>query len=302
MIGETIAGNNSHWIAPQEAARLHLKLIRRSLRRAVQAVRYHRLSLSGVPILFANSFPKSGTHLLTQVLQGFARLGPAVVSGLPPVVTYHASSGEPRPIAQILAGLRRLLPGDIAYGHLHAHPQIVAELCREGIVPFFILRDPRDVVVSHVHYVTEMEPNHAHHRFYREVLQSFDERLRVSILGREEWGALFPDIRRRFEPYLGWLSRPEVLVVKYEGFLADRRATLERILDHVLEGGFPLACSRSTALNILEQSIQPHRSPTFRQGRSGGWRECFSPEHRRLFKEVAADLLILLGYEQDDQW
>ncbi len=36
-------------------------------------LRWRRLSFTGVPILFANSFPKSGTHLLTQVLQGFPR-------------------------------------------------------------------------------------------------------------------------------------------------------------------------------------------------------------------------------------
>ena len=37
-----------------------------------------------------------------------------------------------------------------------------------GLAAYFILRDPRDVVVSHVHYITEMEPNHIHHRYYTE--------------------------------------------------------------------------------------------------------------------------------------
>ncbi len=302
MIGEVSTNPNPQWVLERETVRLRLKYVRRALRRVFQAARYHRLSFEGVPILFANSFPKSGTHLLIQVLQGFANLGPAVVSGLPPVVTYHASSGEPRSVEQILSDLSHLRPGDIAYGHLHAHPQIVEALCCPEVALFFILRDPRDVVVSHVHYVTEMEPNHAHHRYYREVLRNFDERLRISILGRAEWGALFPDIRQRFEPYLGWMDRPEVLTLKYEDFLVDRWATLENILDHALARGFPLSYERSRAIQILEQSINPNRSPTFRQGKSGEWRECFSPEHRRLFKEVAGDLLIRLGYERDNHW
>ena len=73
---------------------------------------------------------------------------------------------------------------------------------------YFILRDPRDVVVSHVHYVTEMEPNHIHHRYYSQELHTFDERLRASILGIPDPAIPFPDIRQRFLPYLGWLDAP----------------------------------------------------------------------------------------------
>lgn len=302
MIGEGAVMSMPAGFLRNESMRLRLKLVRRTVRRAIQAARYHRLTLRDVPILFANSFPKSGTHLLMQVLQGFTQIGPAVDSGLAAIVTYDGSSGEPRSLEQILSDVYRLLPADIAYGHLHAHPQIVEALCRQGMAPFFILRDPRDVVVSHVYYVTEMEPTHAHHRYYRETLQDFDERLRVSILGRAEWGALFPNIRQRFEPYLGWLHRPEVLTVRYEDFLDNRRETLERILDHALACGFPLACDRPSAIQALERCIRPAHSPTFRQGKSGSWRECFNQEHRRLFKEVAGDLLIMLSYEQDDQW
>ena len=97
-----------------------------------QSARWRR-SLRGVPILFANSFPKSGTHLLTQVLQGFPRLGPAVDSGLPAVVTFEGDTGRARQTQEILADLQRLLPGDIAYGHVHALPPVVGLVWREGL-------------------------------------------------------------------------------------------------------------------------------------------------------------------------
>jgi len=57
-----------------------LRLLRRHLRRGRQWLRYRHLDS---PVLFGNSFPKSGTHLLTQVLAGFSRFGPVVNSGLP---------------------------------------------------------------------------------------------------------------------------------------------------------------------------------------------------------------------------
>ena len=244
--------------------------MRRFLRRLAQTARY-RHSLQGSPILFANSFPKSGTHLLTQVLQGFPSIGPAVDSGLPAVVTFEGDSGRSRTPQEILTDLERLLPGDIAYGHLHALPPVVDFLCRGGICAYFILRDPRDVAVSHVHYVTEMEPGHAHHRYYTEELHSFDERLRASILGRPEAGIPFPNICQRFEPYLGWFERPKVLTLRFEEFLDDRTAALGRVFDHALRGGFRPMVEREGAIKTLAEAIDPQRSPTFRSGKAGAW-------------------------------
>ena len=166
------------------------------------------------------------------------------------------------------------------------------------------------MVISHVHYVTEMEPGHAHHAYYRDVLPDFDARLRVSILGRPDFAPqsgdagkqLFPDIRQRFEPYLGWLDCAGVLALRFEDFLEDRQAALGWVLDHAVERGFPLAIPRAAALQALSDSIDPRRSPTFRSGKAGGWRERFSVDHKHIFKEVTGDLLVRLGYEQDDSW
>ncbi|MBI3160605.1 MAG: sulfotransferase domain-containing protein [Chloroflexi bacterium] len=276
-----------------------LKLFRRRARRAAARLRWGALD---APILFGNSFPKSGTHLLTQVLEGFAALGPAVVSGLPPVVTFDGPTGRPRPLAHILADLARFQPGDIAYGHLHAEPEIWAALCRPGVAPFFIYRDPRDVVVSHVYYVTEMEPNHVHHRHYTEKLHTFEERLQVSILGLPELDVPFPDIAGRFAPYLGWLERPEVLCLRYEDFLAAPEETLGRVSDHAARRGFRSRAERSRAIEILRARIDPKRSPTFRSGQAGGWRAHFTPEITALFKQASGDLLARLGYEEDADW
>lgn len=276
-----------------------MKSIRHSGRRALARWRWG--ALDG-PVLFGNSFPKSGTHLLTQVLEGFTALGPAVDSGLPPVITFDGPTGKPRPLAAILVDLARLRPGDVAYGHLHAEPEIQAALCADGVVPYFISRDPRDVVVSHVHYVTEMEPNHVHHRYYTEKLHTFEERLRVSILGLPELDVPFPDIAGRFAPYLGWLERPEMLCLRYEDFLSTPQETLGRVLDHATARGFKCRVAREQAISILHKHIDPKRSPTFRSGQAGGWRKHFTPEVITLFKQASGDLLTRLGYEPDANW
>lgn len=280
---------------------LSLRLARRSLRRAAAQNRFPQLPIDKMPLLFGNSFPKSGTHLLTQILAGFSQLGPVAESGLPPVLTFEGESGKPRPLKRILAELERFLPGDIGYGHLHAFPEVIDFMRGQGKAAYFIYRDPRDVVVSHVFYVTDINNRHVHHDHYMQ-LKDFDERLKVSILGRPELEHPFPDIRARFEPFLPWLTQNDVLSLRYEDLIKDAQGGLSAIFEHALKRGFIYSGDKPAALASLAAAIQPERSPTFRSGKTGGWRDHFNEAHKILFKEVSGDLLVRLGYEQNQNW
>jgi hypothetical protein len=55
-------------------------------------------------------------------------------------------------------------------------------------------------------------------------------------------------------------------------------------------------------LDSVGASIDPGRSPTFRAGKMGEWRTHFTPAHKSMFKEVAGELLVKLGYEDGDNW
>jgi hypothetical protein len=250
--------------------------------------------------LLGISFPKSGTHLLDQILLGFSRVAPYAKRLHSFYAEYDGESGQKRPPEQALRWLDSLRPGDIASTHLFARPEAVRRAASSNFISYFIFRDPRDVVVSHVFYVTDMEARHVHHDHYAS-LPDFDSRLKVSILGRPEAGLEFPDIAARFAPYLGWLDQPSVIAIHFEDLIHDRAATLQRILDHFL-ARVPLHVPRKTILESLEASIDPARSPTFRSGKTGEWRKSFTAEHKKLFKDVAGDLLIRLGYEKDNRW
>ena len=78
--------------------------------------------------------------------------------------------------------------------------------------------------------------------------------------------------------------------------------TITNVLDHALQRGFKSVVSPEQAVLMLDQSIEPARSPTFRTGKSGGWREAFTAAHKQAFKQVSGDLLQLLGYERDEGW
>jgi hypothetical protein len=76
---------------------------------------------------------------------------------------------------------------------------------------------------------------------------------------------------------------------------------LNRIIDH-FQARVPLQSPRQLILESLESSISPAKSPTFRSGKTGEWQKHFTDEHKKIFKSIAGDLLIRLGYEKDNDW
>ena len=265
----------------------------------IQRFRFSSQSIN-LPILLGISFPKSGTHLLDQILLGFSNVAPYAKRLHSFYAEYEGESGIKRPPEQALRWLDSLSPRDVASAHLFARPDAVARVCSPKFIPYFIFRDPRDVVVSHVFYVTEMEKNHVHHAYYQS-LPDFDSRLKASILGRPDAGIEFPNIAERFAPYMDWLNHPEVLSVHFEDLIHARAATLTRILDHFLTR-VPLHSPRELILESLESAINPSLSPTFRSGKTGEWKKYFTEDHKKIFKDAAGDLLIRLGYEKDNNW
>jgi sulfotransferase 6B1 len=281
---------------------LILRLLRRWARKRVAQRKFPATSSKSLPILFANSFPKSGTHLLTQILSGFTKMGPFVESGLPAVVTFAGETGERRALKRIIQDLQRFLPGDIGYGHLHASPEITALLTNKKMASFFIYRDPRDVAVSHAYYVADINQSHVHHQFYANELADFDQRLRMSITGRPESSPPFPDIASRFQPYIGWLQQAAVLSIRYEDSVQRPDDFIGAVFDHVTARGFRFGGGRGEALRVLADSVHPEKSPTFRKGMIGGWKDHFNQEHKALFKQFCGELLVDLGYEKNLNW
>jgi len=255
---------------------------------------------SELPILLGISFPKSGTHLLDQILLGFANVAPYSKRLHSFYAEYEGESGTKRAPGQALHWLDSLRPLDVASAHLFARPDALARVVSSRFLPYFIFRDPRDVVVSHVFYVTEMESHHVHHAYYQS-LPDFDSRLKVSILGRPDAGIEFPNIADRFAPYLGWLDQPQVLTIHFEDLIQDRGRALSGIIDHFLVR-VPLQSSRQLILDSLEASINPTKSPTFRSGKTGEWKKYFTDEHKKIFKECAGGLLVKLGYVENNDW
>jgi hypothetical protein len=278
--------------------------IRRKIRPAgktLQAMlRWKRLTFHDTPPIFGNSKPKSGSHLLLQVLNGFTRIMPYAYVEAEPVRTI-SKEGRRKTKEETLADLRRIPKGVIGWGYIEASAENTTFLCGSERVNYFLYRDPRDMLVSQVFFATDMYEEHGMHDYYKS-LADFGARLKVAITGIDHDQLHMVSVKQRYEGVFEWLEKKHVLCLRFEDLITNREATLNAMLDEVERTGYQIPTPRAEALAVLVEAIQPKKSHTFRSGKAGDWREHFTPEHKKLFKEVAGDLLVRLGYEKSNDW
>jgi len=262
--------------------------------------RWKRLMFVEAPPIFGNSKPKSGSHLLLQILNGFTQIMPYAYVAAEPVRTIR-KDGERRTVDRVAGDLRHFPRGVIGWGYVEASPENLAVLCQPGRVNYFTYRDPRDMLISQVYFASDMREEHGMHAFYKS-LPDFGERLKVAITGIDQDGLRMVSVKQRYEGVFQWLEQPGVMCIRFEDLINKRDATLNAMLHEVEKTGYKIPTPREKSLEILVEAIQPKKSRTFRAGKTGGWRQHFTEEHKKLFKDVAGDLLVRLGYETNNNW
>jgi hypothetical protein len=201
----------------------------------------------------------------------------------------------------VAADIKNVPQGVIGWGYVEASPENVAVLCQPNRVNYFIYRDPRDMLVSQVFFATDMHEEHGMHDYYNS-LPDFGARLNVAITGIDRDGLKMVSVKQRYEGVFQWLDQKNVMCLRFEELINNRDATLLAMLDEVDKTGYKIPTPREKALAVLVDAIQPKKSHTFRSGKTGGWKNHFTDAHKQLFKDVAGDLLLRLGYEKNNDW
>ncbi|CAM4415306.1 sulfotransferase domain-containing protein [Paenibacillus tarimensis] len=248
------------------------------------------------PRIFANTFPKSGTGLLEQLLWG-----------LPYEKTIRRVIESEEKLEE-----RGIAPGEIVFRHtVHTeehyaldtrNERLLTYLKENQVKTFFLYRDLRDVCVSNVFYITDIAgPAHPLYTYFTEHLHTFEQRLTAVITGVEGIDLGMPDHFRRFA---GWLEEPDVCTLAYEDLVGpDRRMHVERMVRYLWESIAHFGRDQEAVALSMLGSVEPGKpQTTFRVGKAGRWRNYFTEEHIRLFKAEAGDLLIRLGYELSNDW
>jgi len=123
----------------------------------------------------------------------------------------------------------------------------------------------------------------------------------------------FPGVVQLWEAYAPWVDEYWVHAVKFEDILADAKREaagileygLEQITRGIWEAEFRVERSifDHAAESMARLSQRTDLSPTFREGKAGGWQAVFTEQHKEQFKEQdQAGWLVRLGYEQDNDW
>lgn len=267
------------------------------------------------PRVLINGPGKSGTHLLADCVGLFPRM---MFSGrhfsLAEFIERQADTDHefgrypdpPLAMNRLRAFLAAAPQGSFVTAHARHHVDLEKLLRELSFVHMVLLRDPRDIVVSYVHFVMR-ERTHHHHRYFTETLRNDSERLMAAITGfprSNEAGPPLPSIGAQMAGHVRWIGRPGVEVYRFERLVGPRgggnaEAQSEEIARIARQIQRPLG---SAGLQRIAARMYSEQSFTFRRGMARDWERHFEPAHRAALREVAGDLLIELGYEKDHAW
>jgi hypothetical protein len=219
--------------------------------------------------------------------------GPQVVEGAGEKVTVGVVSPQLISRRWLARRLSKVPDGCFVNAHCIYTPELADLVRKQGMRTVYILRDPRDVAVSQMHYIKQLE-NHFAHQGYM-ALPSDHERLLVSIRGGELGGRKLQSLDERYRQFLRWEREGGTAVVKFEDLVGTKGGGSAEAQRLAVEGVARQLGVEERTMGVVEDLFGVGR--TFRKGQIGGWREEFSAEHERALKEVVGSLLVELGYE-----
>ncbi|MEL7356064.1 MAG: sulfotransferase domain-containing protein [Cyanobacteria bacterium J06560_6] len=257
--------------------------------------------------IVCNSYPKSGTHLLYQILYGMPE-----AKKWDDIISVQALCGVMNTANHIRWKLCSAPNGSIVRSHLMHTPEVLNILSEHNCKLLFIYRDLRDVAVSHARWVIKEERIFLNKVYKKQ--PDFSQHLMNSITG-VPLGSPFgsnlsqPNIGDDFRRWQGWLQHPETLAVKFEALVGERGGgseekrlyLIEQIADHL---NINLSSAQIQS-SFGSYGMNPEESHTFKKGGKGsigGWKELFTDTHKAAFKRVTQDLLVELNYEKDHHW
>ena len=254
-----------------------------------------------------NSVPKSGTHLVSKALSltpgidgEFQRLSPADFAAAAGEETVDIGIGLPRTASmmRVRESLAGLAPGQFALWHVPYSERMRHLLHELNLRMVLIVRDPRDVVVSHVQHLLRFKQHRLHARFAR---LSPAAQQRVIIEGWIDEAAgetLLQPLRERCETLLRWRGQLPTLLVRFEDLVGEvggasataQRAALRALLDFVGASAGADGID-AIAANLFGDTV------TFRRGQVGSWRGELCSESIALAEESCGEIMRELGYE-----
>lgn len=272
--------------------------------------------------LIAITIPKSGTHLLYKCLEALTKkipsFGHLIAEGIADLsCNPHVAAPLIEPSLTVFDKVTtNLYTNEYVIGHLIYNPIYKELLHKKNFKILFLVRDPRDQIVSRAFYIKQ------HSDYYPGLQHLSIKELIRALIGSEIESQVFDNLTSShlcflnkptqqsisnilyyYKSYLPWSSVPNCYTIKFEnlvgpkgnGSLEKQKIEIKNIINHL-----NLVIYSKQINNVIENSFG--NTHTFREGKIGSWKKYFTQEDKALFKTIAGNLLIELGYEQDTNW
>jgi Sulfotransferase domain len=274
--------------------------------------------------ILAITIPKAGghllyrcIHLLTKKQSNFSRIiNQRIVNW-----DYSPSNFTKRPelivpSLEILNNATNLQTDEFTISHLSYRKEYDTLLLNKKIKKIFIIRDPRDQIVSRAFYIQKLPglyPGLQHLTLEQLITgligsitepQDFDTLLTAHMAYyNKPQQSSFSNISAYYAKYIPWMSTSDCYVTRFEYLVGPKGGgSYMRQIREIKN------IAKHLNMVLTDQDIEHvtknifGQTGTFREGKIGSWKKYFTHRQKRLFKKVAGNLLIRLGYEKNYNW
>lgn len=191
---------------------------------------------------------------------------------------------------------------DFLVTHAPFSLEMEAVLKERNSLVFFLIRDPRDWVISVIKHPPISGVDIYGGPLGDPYFLSLDTNQKIDyIIQGTPW---YYSVSEVYDKFLPWMNSPICCALRFEALLGsqggaysekEQMAELRKIAN-----ALHLEVSDEELLKAFHASFG--KGAIFSKGKSGVWKEYFTEEHKELFKQLFGDILIKLGYEQDYHW
>ncbi len=263
--------------------------------------------LSATNVVLLTSTPKCGTHLLIKLFN-------LIIPGNPEGIMAGDDLND-----EIIQ--KAIDNNEYIWSHYACNENNLFFIKKYNIKTVYIYRDPRDQLISFIDWFKNFLSKDDDWKSKLNVdlwtKTPFDGLLSLAIqnlsvcFATDNYPSATIPLFNPFEEwflcnnrFIPWTKTKGVYSLRFEdlvgpsggGSLKRQIREIIKISHHI---GYPIEDFRQ-AKKIADNLFGG--TTTFRQGQIGTWKKTFTEEHKKIFKEVAGQLLIDLGYEKDMNW
>jgi len=242
-------------------------------------------------VIILNSIPKSGTHLLHQVLAplSFKDFGGFIAST--PSFTMKERSDD-----SLVKEIEKVYSKELMSAHMFYSSCLEEKILESKACMIFIYRDPRDIFLSEINYLSNMNKFHKLNNYYKKC-KNFNEKFDLCLNGINTEDFYYPCFSERIEKYIGWLDSDSCIAVSFENLRNSESIEHElfRIGEHLTQR-LLWDSDIENFVSASKKSINPVASHTFSGGKVGRWKRELDIQQINLLNKHLDRQLQIMGF------